>query len=142
MTQNKFAAGDRFPAISLKTINDFRNANTQKMADMIATSQDVFYKQNTLLSQVESDEKNFIIKVQLPPHDARNLQVSGLKNQVKLSLARRFESSSAVTPTKENLTKKYETITDIHTLANQINFKKVEKEYSNGVLTIKLPKLA
>ncbi len=126
---------------AMDTIEAKKLSSMDKIKQVTDRSQDPFYQLKTLNPAFSESEKEFTVKVALPPHEAKNLFVSGEGQYLKLSLARRFQENS-VNPEskKETKTNSYQSIVEQIPLPAAYESRKISRDYKDGVVTITVPK--
>lgn len=131
----------RIEADSLKAINDHKASSMERIQALTSRSEDPFYRIKSLAPVMSEAANEFQVKLALPEHEAQNLFVSAEGQQLKLSLARRYqdksENAEAALTTK---TSSYQTIMESLTLPGPITAKGIKRSYADGVVTITVPK--
>ena len=123
-----------------KDIHDFNSANVEKLLDSSTRAEDPFYRAKQFTTEIGETDDHYDVKIKLPPHEARDVMVSGFSNQLKISFARHYEADTPISPTQSNTTRSHESVTESYILPTNINFKNVVKNYADGVLSIKIAK--
>ena len=127
-----------------KKILSSQLSNAHKVMDTNNRFEDPFYRPTALNAKLSDSADSYIVKVNLPPHEAKNVyfSVEGPKaNIVKVSLARSAENKAELEPNHKNLTHSYQAITESFSLPSPVDGKVASREYADGLLTIKFPKL-
>lgn len=131
----------RLEADSFKTISDFKASHTEKLESLTSRSEDPFYRIKSLSPVMNESDEAFQVKVALPEHEAQNLFVSTEGQQLKLSLARRYQDKSENAESGlATKTSSFQTVMESLTLPAAINAKGVKRSYADGVVTITVPK--
>lgn len=126
-----------------KAIEDHRKSTMEKVKFATDQTEDSFYRVNSLNPVLAEGEHDFSIKMAMPEKDAKNLFVSGgADGTLKLSLARRFqEEAKSPEEARTTRTSSFQTVVETLALPGPYDGKGIKKEYAEGVLTVKVPKL-
>ncbi|MCO5141538.1 MAG: Hsp20/alpha crystallin family protein [Oligoflexia bacterium] len=128
--------------VAEKTINDHRLTSMEKIRQITEQSEDPFYRIQSLNPEVSEDDSIYKVNIKLPKHELENLFVVGEGNTLKVSLSRRFqeagENPEAGRKTKTN---SYQSVVEQIALREPIDVKKIQKTYSEGMVTITAPKI-
>jgi HSP20 family molecular chaperone IbpA len=119
----------------------FNISAMDKVKDAATMAEDPFYRLKSFDATVENEETAYRVNIKLPPHEAKNLFLTSEGNKVKLSLARSFENKAQISPDHSNRTYSYQTILESFTLPSNVDAKQMTREYKDGVLNIRLPKV-
>jgi HSP20 family protein len=113
----------------------------ERLQSLTSKSEDPFYRIKSLGPVMSEEAEAFQVKVALPEHEAQNLFVSAEGQQLKLSLARRYQDKSDDAESGVSTkTSSYQTIMESLTLPGAVNGKGIKREYADGVVTITVPK--
>jgi len=104
-------------------------------------AEDPFYRQKSFQANIAEREKDYEVKIKLPPHEAENLFIRTENNTIKLSLARSFADKAQMEDGHQNRTSSYQTILESYTLPTHLDSKNMQREYKDGMLTITIGKL-
>lgn len=132
----------RLDTEALKAIEGHKAANMERIRS-ITEQEDPFYRIKSLSPTLSENDKEYVVKVAVPEHEAKNLFISGEGQALKLSLGRRFqdqtrnEEESRVTKTSS-----YQTVVETLVIPGPYDAKKIHREYADGFVTIKMPKPA
>ncbi len=122
-------------------IQNIRLSQADKLAFVSKQSEDPFYHLATFNPAMSETPENYEIKVALPPHEAKNLFVAAEPRQVRLSLARTFQDSEKTAANMQTKSSSYQTITESIQIPGSFDPKRISREYADGILTVKLPKV-
>lgn len=125
---------------SAKEIHDFQASKMQKLLETSTRAEDAFYRPKHFDTNIDELEDHYDIKIKLPPYEARDVNVTGFSNQLKISFNRHYEAETPISKTQSNSTRSHESITETYYLPTNINFKKVSRSYAEGLLTIHIAK--
>ncbi len=132
----------RLDSDALGKINTLRNDRLEKLTHFDQRGEDPFYRLKGLNPVVSETETDYTVKIKMAAHEAQNVFVSGEGHQLKISLARRFQdqlkNQEAQSLTKTN---SYQTIVETLSLSEGVDTKKIQRYYTDGTLTIKVPKI-
>jgi HSP20 family molecular chaperone IbpA len=128
-------------ANALRQINDIRAGAMEKVKFMSDRAEDPFYRIKSLTPTLSEGDREFTVKMTMPPHEAENLFVSGEGQTLKLSLSRRFQDTFK-NPEGGGTTKtnSFQTVVEYVPLPGAYEAKKISRDYADGVLTIHVPK--
>lgn len=121
-------------------ISDFQRSKLEKLAYIEQRSEDPFYHLKSFDATVADSEKDYLLTIKLPAHEAQNLFVTADGKNLKLSLARGFEASEKLESGHRNSTSSYQTIVENITLPGKPDMKQVQREYADGKLTLRIAK--
>lgn len=127
-------------ARSAQQLNDFNASQVEKLLENAARADDPFYRAKQFSTEIDEKEAHYEVKIKLPPHEARDVLVSGYSNKLKLTFNRQFEADTKISPTQSNSTRAHESITESYVLPTNINFKNLTRTYADGVLTLNIAK--
>lgn len=131
----------RIEADSLKAINDHKASSMEKIQSLTSRSEDPFYRIKSLGPVMSEAANEFQVKVALPEHEAQNLFVSAEGQQLKLSLARRYQDKSDNAESGVSTkTSSYQTVMESLNLPAPITAKGIKRSYADGIVTITVPK--
>lgn len=99
---------------------------------------DPFYVASSLEPDIQKADDHYVISLELSEDDAKNLMLNGHKRDLTLALNRRFENTVSEEGATEKV-KKIETMTRKFNVENIIDPSKIEKSYSDGVVSFKVP---
>lgn len=124
-----------------KSIADRTASSMERLKSVTDQTEDPFYRVKSLNPVMGENDKEYTIKVSLPPYEAQNVFASGEGDKVKISLNRRFQDK---VENKETLngtrTNSFQTIVEYLEIPGAYETKKISKEYADGVLTVHVPK--
>lgn len=124
-----------------KTIAQHNFNNMERVKSVVDKSEDPFYHIKSLNPVLSENDQEFIVKVALPEHEAKNLFYSGEGQVLKLNLSRRFQEK--VNQPEENRTTRtnsFQTIIEQVAIPGAFDSKRISREYKDGIVTIKAPK--
>ncbi|MGE3262817.1 MAG: Hsp20/alpha crystallin family protein [Bacteriovoracia bacterium] len=128
-------------AQSLKDINDRRASTMEKLTFVTKQTEDPFYRLKSLNPVLTESATDFMVKVALPEHEAKNLFVSADGQSLKMSLARRFqENAKDAEADRVTRTNSYQSIVEQLNIPGAFDAKGIKRQYENGVVTINVPK--
>ncbi len=131
----------RLEAESIKAIADHRAGTMERIKSVTDQTQDPFYHIKSLNPSLNESENAYNIKVALPPHEAKNLFISGEGQAIKLSLARRFqEQVKDAEQARQTKTNSFQTVIESLTLPGPFDAKGIKREYADGIVSIHIPK--
>lgn len=125
---------------SFKDIHNFESSKIEKFMEVATKAEDPFYRAKQFSTEIQEEEDFYNVKVKLPPYEAREVSVSGFKNQLRLSFTRSHEVDAVISPTQSNSTRSHEAVTETYYLPTNINFKQVSRSYEDGTLSIRVAK--
>ena len=132
----------RLDSDALKAIENHRLGTMEKVTSATSHSEDPFYRLKSLNPVLAEAEREFTVKVMLPEHEARNVFVTGEGQSLKLSLARRYQEQVKSAETNQNTkTSSFQTVVETLALPGAINARGISREYADGTLTIRIPKI-
>lgn len=123
------------------SLNQLHLDNMGKLSASALQAEDPFYRLKSFDAQITDGEKAYKLTLKLAPQEARNLFLTSEGNIIKLSLARSYNDKAEVSPQHTNKTYNYQTITESYQLANHVEAKGATREYTDGTLTITIPKV-
>lgn len=132
-----------FEAVQERSITDLHNFQREKMESFLEAStkaEDPFYRPKQFSTEIEEQEDHFNIKIKLPSYEARNVNISGYSNQLKISFSRAYEANTPISSAQENSTRTHESVTETYYMPTNLNFKQVAREYKDDALYIKVAK--
>jgi HSP20 family molecular chaperone IbpA len=132
-------------AEAFKAIQDRKAGTMEKIRNVTTQSEDPFYRMKSLNPVLAESESAYTIKVNLPEHEAKNLFVSGEGPYIKISLARRFQDdvkSQEEGAKRATHTNSYQSVVEQIAMPGAYDAKKIERTYQDGVVSIKVPKVA
>lgn len=141
LSENTAADIKRIEAESLKAINDHKASSMERLQSLTSRSEDPFYRIKSLGPVLSEAANDFQVKIALPEHEAQNLFVSAEGQQLKLSLARRYQDKSENAESGVSTkTSSYQTVMESLNLPAPITAKGIKRSYADGVVTITVPK--
>lgn len=137
-------ASARLKALDQETadkLNAAQRASLEKLNASSSKTSDSFYKGHALNASMSREGEGYVVKLNLPPHEAKNLFVTSEGHELKLSLARssahRVDSSDGE---RTNRTNSYQTVVETFKLPELVDGKRITREYDGSTLTIRLSK--
>jgi HSP20 family molecular chaperone IbpA len=130
-------------ANSLKTINDHRQSTMEKLNFVTKQTEDPFYRLKSLNPALSEAATEYQIKVALPEHEAKNLFIAAEGQQVKLSLARRFQENTKAEGEPNDRTTRtnsFQSIVEQLNIPGAFESKGIRREYADGIVTVFVPK--
>jgi HSP20 family molecular chaperone IbpA len=125
----------------LQTISNHRLAQTEKLAFVDKQAEDPFYHLSSFNAALSESDKEYQVKVALPPHEAKNLFLAAEGKTLRLSLARSFQDSEKTSPNTQTKSSSYQTILESIQTPGAFDPKQIRREYADGILTVFLPKV-
>ncbi|MGZ3711496.1 MAG: Hsp20 family protein [Bdellovibrionota bacterium] len=130
-------------ANSLKTINDHRQSTMEKLNFVTQQSEDPFYRLKSLNPVLSEAATEYHVKVALPEHEAKNLFISAEGQQLKMSLARRFQENAkgeGESGDRTTRTNSFQSIVEQLNIPGAFDSKGIRREYADGTVTVIVPK--
>jgi HSP20 family molecular chaperone IbpA len=127
---------------ALKAVESKRQSSMETLKFVENQKEDPFYHLKTLNPVLGESDKEYTVKLALPEHEAKNLLVSGEGQSLKVTLARRFQEELKNPETASSThTKSYQSVVESLAIPGPYETRKISREYIDGILTIRLPKL-
>lgn len=114
---------------ALDTVGKYRDRQT-----------DPFYRLNKAQAQINETDTHYIIQAEVPEHEKDNVKLFLHKDRAILQGHRRFQDEIKE-PEGKLTTSNYQTFRQEIPLERPVHEKLVSRSYSNGVLTLKVPKV-
>lgn len=123
-----------------KIVNHLRQLLKTEAKKEMALDNDPFYQYTDLKPDLKiNDDKNgYIITIKVPPHEAKNISLTGSERQLKISMDRKFDFTNKSDAGKTSTVKKVETYISKIPTEYIVDSKSVERSYADGVLTYKI----
>lgn len=124
-----------------KAIEGHTASSMERLKYVMSQSEDPFYRVKTLSPVMGENEKEYTIKLHLPDYEAQNVFASGEGDRVKISLSRRY-NENVKNPEAGQTTKtsSYQTVVEQIDIPGAYEHKKIYKDYTDGILTVHVPK--
>ncbi len=103
-------------------------------------SNDEFYHVSKLNPMIEDAGSEYLISVEVPPHEKDNVRFSAHDRKVSLSLTRRFTDRTMDQDGGVNKSRRSEVFAKDFSVQDIVNPKKVKQHYADGLLTFKVAK--
>ena len=122
-------------------IADRRAGTTERILNVNERTEDPFYRTKSLNPTFSENEREFTVRVTLPPHEAENLVIAGEGQALKLTLSRRFQEQTAA-PERSTVTRtsSFMTVSEQLRLPGAISAKGISREYADGQVVIHVPR--
>jgi HSP20 family molecular chaperone IbpA len=127
---------------SLKLINQRSNESMERIRFVTERANDPFYHVQSLNPELSENEKEFLIKVKLPEHEAKNLLITGDGPYVKITLSRRFqETAKSETPGRSTQTNSFQSVVEAVPMPSAYDARGIARDYADGTVTVRIPKM-
>jgi len=116
------------------------NVHAQYKEVFNSKSDDDFYHVSKLEPLIEDVGENYLISLEVPPHEKENVRFSAHDRKVSLSLTRRFTDRSIDEDGGINKSRRSEVFSKDFSVDEIVNPKKVTQRYQDGVLSFMVAK--
>lgn len=142
IAQKTAAEVARMDQDAVKMIDERRKGAMERVKTVTDKAEDPFYRIRSLNPVLSELDKDFVVKIALPEHEAQNLFVTGEGQTLKISLARRFqENARDAESARSTRTSSYQSVVEQLAMPGAIDVKNIRREYADGVVTIKVAKV-
>ncbi|MBF0363153.1 MAG: Hsp20 family protein [Oligoflexia bacterium] len=138
--ENHRKSMDQIKTEALKNIQKYKNKIEKGKDVYVQRSEDPFYHPLTLNPKIEENQKNFVIRLQVPAYEKDSVQVSGKDKNLRITFNRDVKDVVVKDDGTTNKYSKVESYSKHIVLDNTIDPKGIEHKYTDGVLTITVPK--
>ncbi len=122
-----------------KTLEKEKREIMNDIGKYSAQKEDPFYRFNQARARVSETERHYIISADVPEHEKDNVKLYVRDDKAVISGARRFKDQIDE-PNGRISTANYQTFRQEIPLERPVHEKLVERNWENGVLTLKIPK--
>lgn len=121
--------------LSQKRIQDIRNSTSKEIELNKTKKLDEFYKNTSIAPDITTEEGKFIFKFKIPEHERGLINLSPVKNKVRITFTRNHKEDFRDVKGDYSKTQRSESIMKEVTLPRHMDNKSVEKSYKDGVVT-------
>lgn len=123
-----------------KIINHLRKILKTEAKKEMELDNDPFYHYTDLKPDlmINENKDGYILKIDIPKHEAKNISLTGSERQLKISMDRNFDFTNKSDNGKTSTVKKIETYVSKIPTEYIIDSKSIEESYADGVLTYKI----
>jgi len=121
-------------------INELKNDYAKRKDFIDSRSKDPFYRLETFKPRIVDRDNEYLLKIEIPEHEARFVNLTGKERKLRLTSSRRFEDLAKGEDGALNRSARSEMISQEYLLDNHINPRKITQVYENGELIFKVPK--
>lgn len=132
---------ERVQNLSKERLYDFQHANQTRLNAYQSRMSDPFYALRTLNGSLSETDGAYILKAEIPEHEASQVSASVHGHQLVLSGTRRNAETIQEEPGREVSTHSFQSFRETYPILESVDAKSLSKFYEDGVLTVILPKI-
>jgi HSP20 family molecular chaperone IbpA len=132
---------ERVQNLSREKLYDFQHANQTKLSAYQSRMSDPFYAIRTLNGDLTETDGAYILRAEVPEHEASQISASVHGHQLVISGTRRNAETVREEPGREVATHSFQSFRETYPILESVDAKSLTKFYEDGVLTVILPKI-
>ena len=121
-------------------INDLKNDYAKRKDFINIKAKDPFYRLESLKPQIKEAKSEYTLSLEIPEHEARFVNLTGMGKKLRLTTTRNFEGIAKSEEGGLKRSAKSEMISQEFHLNNHIHPRKITQKYEDGMLIFKVPK--
>jgi HSP20 family molecular chaperone IbpA len=131
---------NRLKAKNELDINDLKTSYAKRKDFIELRSKDPFYKMENLKPKIKDKGKEYTVSLEIPEHEARFVNLTGMGKKLRLTTTRNFEGIAKTEEGGLNRSARSEMISQEYHLNSHILPRKITQVYEDGMLIFKVPK--
>jgi HSP20 family molecular chaperone IbpA len=115
--------------------------NAKDQNTLVERQSDAFYRVQRLNPTLHDIGEEYVVSIQMPPHEQEHVRLSHQRGQLTLSNNRRFEGTAKSEDGQVLTTNTYQSYSEALPITGRVDITKMRRSYDNGTLTFRLPKI-